>query len=80
MIVVAIREVAEERGLTTAYQLMKLAGVQPSVAAKWWSNEMGKIAIDTLNKLCTVLECMPNDLLRYVPDDKAPTKKPTRKK
>lgn len=65
MIRLAIRDVAQRRGITTAYQLMKAANVQPAVAAKWWTNKMDKIAIKTLDKLCTVLECRPEDLLIY---------------
>ncbi len=68
MITVTIREQAEKRGITTAYQLMKATGVQPSMAAKWWSNDLEKIGIKTLDKLCMVLKCKPNDLLRYEQD------------
>lgn len=74
MIRVAIREAAEKRGITTAYQLMKAAKIQPSVAAKWWSNEFDKIAINTLDKLCDVLDCTPNDLLVYTPKKEGKTK------
>ncbi len=30
------------------------------------------IEFDTLNKLCYALECTPNDLFRYVPDEEPP--------
>lgn len=65
MITVAIREQAEKRGITTAYQLQKLAEVSPSVAQKWYTNAIERIEIDSLNKLCRVLKCKPNDLFRY---------------
>jgi DNA-binding Xre family transcriptional regulator len=65
MITVSIREMAEKRGITTAYQLQKAMEVPPSLAAKWWSNEMKMIGIDTLDRLCKVLRCKPNDLLRF---------------
>jgi DNA-binding Xre family transcriptional regulator len=68
MITVAIKEQAEKRGITTAYQLQKATGVQPSMAAKWWKNDLEKIGIKTLDLLCTVLKCRPNDLLKYEPD------------
>lgn len=67
MVTVAIREQAEKRGLTTAYQLQKATGVQPSMAAKWWKNDLEKIGIKTLDLLCRVLKCKPNDLLKYEP-------------
>jgi DNA-binding Xre family transcriptional regulator len=65
MITVSIREMAERRGITTAYQLQKAMDVPPSLAAKWWSNEMKMIGIDTLDRLCKVLKCKPNDILRF---------------
>ncbi len=65
VIKVRIREVAQEKGITTAYQLQKLTGVQPSLAAKWYSNEIKMIAIDTIDLLCTKLDCTPNDLLEF---------------
>jgi len=68
MVTVAIREMAEKRGITTAYQLQKAVGVQPTVAARWFKNDLKMIGIDSLDRLCTVLKCKPNDLLRYEPD------------
>lgn len=67
MVTVSIKEVAMDRGITTAYQLQKAAGVQPSLAAKWYRNDLKSIGIETLDLLCRVLNCTPNDLLRYEP-------------
>lgn len=69
MITVTIREQAEKRGITTAYQLQKAANVQPSVAAKWFRNELKMVGMDSLNTLCRVLRCKPNDLFRYEADE-----------
>ncbi len=63
VIKVRIREVAQAKGVMTAYQLQKLTGVQPSLAAKWYSNDLKMIAIDTIDLLCKKLDCTPNDLL-----------------
>lgn len=68
MITVTIKEQAEKRGITTAYQLQKAAGVQPTVAARWFRNDLKMIGMDSLDRLCTILKCKPNDLLRYEPD------------
>jgi DNA-binding Xre family transcriptional regulator len=65
MITVVIRQRAEARGIKTAYQLMKALNVSPSLAARWWRGDLKMIGIDTLNLLCEVLECLPNELLRY---------------
>ncbi|HXG64623.1 MAG TPA: helix-turn-helix transcriptional regulator [Blastocatellia bacterium] len=69
MITVAIREMAEKRGMTTAYQLQKAMDVSPSVAARWWRNDLKMIGMDTLDRLCKVLRCKPNDILHFSMDE-----------
>lgn len=66
VIKVRIREVAESKGIKTAYQLQKLTGVQATVAAKWYKNDLKLIGIESLDLLCKKLECTPNDLLTIV--------------
>jgi DNA-binding Xre family transcriptional regulator len=66
---VTIKEMAQKRGLTTAYQLQKVTGVQPNLAAKWYRNDLKSIAIDSLNVLCNALKCEPSDLLTFTPDN-----------
>jgi DNA-binding Xre family transcriptional regulator len=60
---VRIREVAQSRGIKTAYRLQKDVDLSPSNAAKLYRNDIVQISIETLSKLCTVLDCTPNDLL-----------------
>lgn len=73
-----IREVAEGRGITTAYQLQKAAGLYPSMAARLYADDIEKIAIETIDKLCEALGCQPGDLFVRVSD--APPKKDTPQK
>lgn len=68
MIKVAIKEVAEKRGITSSYQLMKALNIPPSQASKWFNNDLESISMRTLDRLCQSLRCKPNDLLRYEPD------------
>lgn len=68
MIRVAIREVAEKRGITTAYQLQKALEVPPGTASRLWKGEIEGIQIRTLDKLCTTLKCKPNDLMKHESD------------
>ncbi len=63
VIKIRIREVAESKGITTAYQLQKLCGVQSTVAAMCYKNDLKMIGIESLDLLCKKLECTPNDLL-----------------
>src|SRR5262249_36236918 len=68
MIKVAIREMAEKRGITSSYQLMKALNVPPSQAVKWFNNDLESISLRTLDRLCVLLKCRPNDLLKFEPD------------
>jgi DNA-binding Xre family transcriptional regulator len=68
MIKVKIKEIAERNGVTTAYQLQKLLNIQPSLAAKWYRNDLKMIGIESLNSLCAAFKCLPSDILIYVAD------------
>ena len=63
-----IKAVALSRGITTAYQLQKITGVQPNLAAKWYKDDLKSISLHSLNTLCEALNCEPSDLLVYTAD------------
>lgn len=62
MVTTRIREAAESRGITTAYQLQKSTGLPPSMAARLFKDEVDMIALRTIDTLCVALECSPGDL------------------
>ena len=68
MIQKQIKEMAEKRGYTTAYQLRIALDVSPTLANRLWKGEFEMIGIGTLDKLCALLKCQPDKLLRYEPD------------
>lgn len=68
MITTRIKEIAEKRGITNAYQLQKATELPPSMAARLFRDEVDMIALRTLDRLCATLKCKPNDLLKYEPD------------
>jgi DNA-binding Xre family transcriptional regulator len=68
MIKTRIREVAEKRKITSGYQLGKLLGLSPSMAARLWKDDVKMIDLTTLNRLCNELRCKPADLLYYEAD------------
>lgn len=74
-----IREVAEARGVTSSYQLMKLMGIPPGHAAKLWKGEMRMIGLDTIDSLCIVLQCRPGELFDYVSGEAKSKKRATKK-
>ncbi|MBA2524283.1 MAG: helix-turn-helix transcriptional regulator [Pyrinomonadaceae bacterium] len=59
---IRIHEVAKKRGIKTAYGLQKVANLSPSNAARLYNNNIVQISIETLGKLCEVLDCEASDL------------------
>lgn len=69
MIKIQIAEVAQTKGIKSAYALQKALDVSPTVAARLWKGDFDKIGIGTLDKLCETLKCQPSRLLQYVKDE-----------
>lgn len=65
MIKSKIKDVAESKGITNAYQLGVLIGVTPNVSARLWKDDFTQIGKVTLNKLCSALNCNVGELLFY---------------
>jgi DNA-binding Xre family transcriptional regulator len=65
MMKVKIAETAEKHGVKSAYALQKALDLSPTIAARLWKGEFSKIGINTLEKLCELFKCQPNDLLEY---------------
>lgn len=68
MIKVKLREVCKKYNVKNAYQLQKLTGYPPGMAARLWREDWTAANLETLNTLCNLLGCTPNDLLNYTPD------------
>ena len=63
----------DRRGVKMTYRLLsKEAKVSTSTLSRMANNEQGGIALDTLQKICTVLRCTPNDLLWVEEPEPAP--------
>ncbi|OLE54578.1 MAG: hypothetical protein AUG51_07795 [Acidobacteria bacterium 13_1_20CM_3_53_8] len=71
MVKLTIREAAEARGITNAYQLQKAMDVKPGMAARLWKGETEMIALKTLDRLCEALGCELTDLLVRVSNRRA---------
>jgi DNA-binding Xre family transcriptional regulator len=57
MVTVKIRERCEAVGIKTAYQLQKAAQLAPSTASRFFKNDVTKLTLDALGKLCDALDC-----------------------
>ena len=68
MIKVKIQKIAQKFNIKNAYQLQNFTGFAPSKAAYVWRGEWQRADLETLNTLCNVFKCTPNDLLEWQPD------------
>lgn len=60
--VMADREIDNDR-------LQELTGFHPGTISKLRNNPPKRIDVETLNKLCSALNCSPGDLLKYIKDE-----------
>jgi DNA-binding Xre family transcriptional regulator len=74
-LIVTIRERAEKRGIENANQLGTALNVAPNVSARLWNGVFEKLGMNTLEKLCEVLQCQPNSLFRFSPDKRKGSKR-----
>lgn len=49
--------------------IVKMTGINRHTLYNIYKNKTKGIDFETLNKLCYALECTPNDLFRYIPDE-----------
>ncbi len=48
-------------------QLMRLANISANIISKIKNGQY--IALDKVESICTALDCTPNDILVFIPDD-----------
>lgn len=51
-------------------EIVTLTGIIRKTIYNIYNDKTKGIEFDTLDKLCFALDCTPNDLFRYIPDDK----------
>lgn len=76
MLVWMLRKVMEERGIWTGAALAKLLkeradySLTPASISALLNNQPRQMKSETLDALCTALECTPNDLWVHTPPQK----------
>lgn len=58
-----IKNRVDEKGITR-YRLAKLLDISYPAATKLYLGEVTRIQLDTLDHLCNVLNCTPNDIFK----------------
>ena len=65
-----IRELANSKGIETAYQLQIAAGIAPSVAQNLFNERFSEISLKVMEKVCNALQCQPDELFTVTIDKK----------
>lgn len=61
---VCLKQILDERGLLRNY-LAKASNTRFEVINKWYSNQVEKLDLDVLARICYVLNCTPSDIIKY---------------
>ena len=62
---IKIAEVAGKHGFKSAYALQKALDCSPTMASRLWKGNFKQIGIETIESLCELFQCSPNDFLEY---------------
>ena len=68
-IIIRLDRVLADRKMTLS-TLSKEVGITLANLSKLKTGKASAIRLETLNKICQVLDCQPGDLLEYTPDQK----------
>ena len=63
-----ILDALKNKGYTT-YILQKKVGISAAITTKLKKNDAMTFNMETICKICELLDCQPGDILEYVPDD-----------
>ncbi|MBE0335568.1 helix-turn-helix domain-containing protein [Paenibacillus sp. 23TSA30-6] len=75
MIRFTLEEMLKKREMSM-YALSKSSGIRPNTISQWVTNEgvdVKSITIETLDRVCSVLDCQPGDLIKYITNAKEST-------
>ena len=59
-----LKEIMDSKKITRNY-LAKVSNTRFEVINKWYNNEVEKMDLDILARICYVLECSPADIIKY---------------
>ena len=62
-IMLAIREMTQK-------ELAEKTGIRPPTVSAICTGAVKHLPVDALDKICSVLQCQPADLMEYLPEEK----------
>ena len=70
MLIYNLKRIYKARGIERPYSFFTSNGFSDSFAAKLKHGRVTGMKLETLERLCEMLNCTPNDLLEWEPDNK----------
>lgn len=70
MIKINVKRVMEARGIFTPYKFMVKNGFPVTTATQISKGNVEYLRLEYIERFCTLLNCLPNDLFEWTPNDK----------
>jgi DNA-binding Xre family transcriptional regulator len=67
-ITLKVREVSESKGINNPFALSQKSGLNYAIAYRLWHQELRRIDLGTLEKLCDALKVSPGKFFEYERD------------
>ena len=64
-----LRRILDLRGIERPYTWLVANGFVPQTATRWAKNEIGCMRGEQIGRLCLLLNCTPNDLFEWRPNE-----------
>lgn len=61
---VRLKQIMDSQNMTRNH-LAKASNTRFEVINKWYNNDVEKLDLDVLARICYVLECSPSEILKY---------------
>ena len=71
MISFSLNAVCKARGIAKPYSFLVKNGFLPTSASKLVKGNVEYLRLEYLERICSLLNCLPNDLFEWVPENKA---------
>ena len=66
MVRIHLSRILGELRITQA-ELARMTGIRPNTISDWYNEMVDRINLDHLDRICEALDCMPGDLIDYIP-------------
>lgn len=71
MLQFTIERVCTARGIAKPYKFLVRNGFLPTTATKLAKGDVEYLRVEYIEKLCSLFNCVPNDMFEWIPDTKA---------